>query len=1013
MEKHIRKYFLKFMIGVILLIHVAGGQSVRAAQQQTREISGSLEIVSNIDDAIMQEYVKAFSKKYPDVDVTYTYYVDYETEVKERIDSGDYGDVLFVPSYVQASSYSTYFAPLGTYEELEKKYNYLERSKYVDQTVYGIPSSGYISGILYNKDVFYKAGISDTPKSIDEFLQDLRDIKERTNAIPFYTNYAASWSLQFWEYFPYIEMTGNPDYKENIFVNESNPYLEGTTHYKVYKLLYDIVKEGLSESDPTTTDWEKSKIMLNRGEIGCIAIGSWAVSQFKEAGPNADAVAFMPFPNEINGRQYMTISTDYCYAISSKSENKPAAKAYIDFMLDESGYALDHQTLSVVKTDPYPDSYGNMENVILLSNNPASGENYQKKLKLTEKLYMEDGVEAKRVIEAAYGLKNETFDQIASDWNARWESSRTQDMEVSENEVKALLNSVIVSNYEVNFSQTEQQFLKEQKKLKVGYVKNMAPFQYENEEGFTGLGFRICEIIKENTGLIMEYYPYGNTQEMVQALKSGEIDMVAGMDEQSAYDSDVQYSKEYISYMNVVVRNAAVDMNNLKNGRAAIALGEETSYSEAMESTAGEYENYASALKAVDNNKEDYTVMNYYSADYYIQEQECNKVSVVPLSEMSGMCFAFPEEVDTRLVSICNKCIYGIKEGNIQVILREYMEPPAKEVTLKRFVEANPFGCLMAVSAVFLLIVAAIVYIMHEKDKSAKKHALDVKRYEILSSIVDEAIFEYDFGIKIFHFDSKLQEKFGLSKDMTWDDYKHDNENLETGLRFYYQANKNGEDISQPFQLIDKNGEKQWYKLLSHMVYDSNGKPKHIIGKLMNVQKEMEEMQQIEDKAQRDPLTGIYNRQGFHNRLDQLYTEIDEKLPMTVAVMDFDNFKSVNDILGHAGGDAALQLLANTLTKLFPENAIVARYGGDEFMLCIYNTEEEKARELLGKLVQEMDREFTFQAITKKISISVGAVYTKENVIFQVLYKEADKILYHTKNNGRNGYQMIHHLDEI
>ena len=85
-------------------------------------------------------------------------------------------------------------------------------------TVYGIPSSAYVNGILYNKEVFDKAGISETPKTIDDFLDDLRMIRQRTDAIPFYTNYSSLWTLQFWETFPFLEMTGDPDYRNNDFL---------------------------------------------------------------------------------------------------------------------------------------------------------------------------------------------------------------------------------------------------------------------------------------------------------------------------------------------------------------------------------------------------------------------------------------------------------------------------------------------------------------------------------------------------------------------------------------------------------------------------------------------------------------------------------------------------------------------------------------------------------------------------------------------------------------------------
>ena len=95
-------------------------------------------------------------------------------------------------------------------------------------------------------------------------------------------------------------------------------------------------------------------------------------------GTHGDHIAYMPFPNLVNGQQYMTIMTDYCYAINKNSTNKVAARCYIDYMLDESGYALDHEVISIVKTDPIPESYGDMDHVICLSSNAASDENYKK-----------------------------------------------------------------------------------------------------------------------------------------------------------------------------------------------------------------------------------------------------------------------------------------------------------------------------------------------------------------------------------------------------------------------------------------------------------------------------------------------------------------------------------------------------------------------------------------------------------------------------------------------------------
>lgn len=417
------------LVAFVLLFLSAGSVRSYAAETKSGSENTTITVASNVSEQEMEPYLNAFRQKYPGIQVDYTCYSDYENEIGEQIASGDYPDVLFIPGSISSENYADYFEPLGTKEDLGKKYDYLQGSKVVENTIYGIPSSAYVNGLIYNKEVFDKAGITEPPKSISEFLESLNMIKERTDAIPFYTNYAAGWTLQAWEQYPFIAMTGDPDYKENGFVNELDPFLQGTTHYEVYQLLYDIVKDGLCEETPENSDWEQSKILMNEGKIGCMAIGSWALKQVQDAGNNPDAIGYMPFPNEVDGKQYMTIVTDYCYGINKNSTQKEAARAYIDYMLDESGYALDHEVLSLVKTDPILESYGDMQNVICLCNNQASDENYRKRQILSTNLNILDSTdEIKRVIEAAEGKRDESFDEIASDWNERWESSRTEDM---------------------------------------------------------------------------------------------------------------------------------------------------------------------------------------------------------------------------------------------------------------------------------------------------------------------------------------------------------------------------------------------------------------------------------------------------------------------------------------------------------------------------------------------------------------------------------------------------------
>lgn len=1005
----IRGKFFKKIISVLTIFAavVQLGSAMPVEASTDMQISGDIEVIFNLADADMKKYIDAFEAKYPRVNVKYTCYPNFEEQIVPRFESGDYGDVLYVPAYMETSDLSTYYAYLGDENILSQKYNYLDGGRKIGSAVYGIPTSAYMSGILYNKDVFYQAGVTEIPKTPDEFLQALRDIDSRTEAIPFYTNFADPWALTLWDTFSYIEMTGSADYKYTYFTYEKDAFLEGSTHYQVYKLLYDIVKNGLCETDPKRSDWEKSKKMLNNGELAAMAIGSWALYQFQAAGENADAVAFMPFPNEISGRQYMTVSTDYAMGISKNSKYPEAARAFFDFMLDESGCALDQETLSIVKTDPYPDAYGEMENVILITNSIASAVEYSDYLKMSSKLNFEDGKEAQRIILSALGESDESFDDIMKDWNRRWESSRTSKMKVQERNLNLGTGTSIIQNYEINFSQTEHEYIKEKKTLKVGYLTDFAPFQYEDEEGFTGVTRDLCEIIAENTGLELEYIPFANSSAVAAALFVGEIDMAAGMDKGGGYDQSLRYSKDYMTYMNLLVKNETVDMNLGVGSKLACVKGENNSFSETSGIITRKYNTYADAIKAVENLEADYVVVNYYSADYYIKAQECSHVTMLPVSENAGMYFAFNENVDTRLISICNKCIYGVPEENLQVMLREHLEPPTQEITLMRFVEANPVACIVAVILIFLFIATVAFAFFNEKMKSARKHEMDMKRYEILSSLVKEYIFEYDFSGDIIRFDQKSVDKFGFDKEVK----AHDNDDMSPGVLSICRHIAEVEDAevaeSAAFLLTDTDGRTQWYKVLMHKVRDAEGKSQHVIAKLVNVQKEMEEKQRMAEKAEKDPLTGIYNRDGLRARLATIYENLEGQMPIALIMIDFDDFKSVNDKLGHAGGDVALKMLAGTMNDLFGDNAVNCRYGGDEFMIFTHGIPVEELEKLIAELVSKMDYNLTYQNATQKLSVSAGAYYSHTNTSYEELFAEADSIMYQVKESGKNNYMII------
>ena len=374
-------------------------------------------------DTKFADYKKEFEARYPDVNIKFEAITNYENDVAIRMGTTDYGDVLMLPASISSNDFADFFVPLGEVEELSKKYkSEFLNAKISGKQVYGLASCANAQGIVYNKKVFKDAGITEIPKTPEDFLAALQKIKDNTKAIPYYTNYAAGWTLTAWEDYAWGSVTGNANYHNNEIIHEAAPFSKTTSHYMVYKLMYDIVSMGLCEEDPVTTDWEQSKVMLNEGKIGCMALGSWAISQIKKAGENGDDVGYMPFPTNIDGVQYATAGADYCYAINVNSRQKELARAWIDFMIDESGFALSEGSISLLKEDSLPDTLADFSDVTFVVDEPATAENEGlfDELSNTSEVSLNTDVEKKRIVEAAMGTTKESFDDIMNDWNEKW-----------------------------------------------------------------------------------------------------------------------------------------------------------------------------------------------------------------------------------------------------------------------------------------------------------------------------------------------------------------------------------------------------------------------------------------------------------------------------------------------------------------------------------------------------------------------------------------------------------------
>lgn len=229
-----------------------------------------------------------------------------------------------------------------------------------------------------------------------------------------------------------------------------------------------------------------------------------------------------------------------------------------------------------------------------------------------------------------------------------------------------------------------------------------------------------------------------------------------------------------------------------------------------------------------------------------------------------------------------------------------------------------------------------------------------------------------------------------------------------------YQCIQNAEKkFLYEMRMILYSNDYQWVRVEAKSIFAEDGKPLKIIGKLDDINDEKRNSLKLLEKSQKDPLTALYNKEVTGNLIT--YNIITHSGVGTLYVIDIDKFKNINDKLGHLFGDSVIREVSGRIRKIFNENDIVGRIGGDEFVVFtpgINDTSEVKQKaEMLNEY---MRKSYEGNSGIYSISGSIGiAIAPRDGESYEDLFLRADAALYNTKNNGRDGYTIFDDTIEI
>ncbi|MFL5768161.1 MAG: EAL domain-containing protein [Actinomycetota bacterium] len=253
--------------------------------------------------------------------------------------------------------------------------------------------------------------------------------------------------------------------------------------------------------------------------------------------------------------------------------------------------------------------------------------------------------------------------------------------------------------------------------------------------------------------------------------------------------------------------------------------------------------------------------------------------------------------------------------------------------------------------------------------------------------------------------------------------YKHLHpEDKERALAEYLRGRDAGESFTFEYRLVSNAGSVVWFRDSAVVVRNEDGTPSFVHGVMLDITERKKAEEQVAFLAYHDKLTGLPNRAMFEELLDLAMARARRhELSVAVVYADLDNFKLVNDSLGHEAGDELLRQLADRLREATRDTDLVARQGGDEFLLLLADLERDVvgpasdptdgamliAETVANRIHDSLRHPFILNGVECYASVSLGiSLFPQDSADLRGVLKNADTAMYQSKTMGPGGYVL-------
>lgn len=565
----------------------------------------------------------------------------------------------------------------------------------------------------------------------------------------------------------------------------------------------------------------------------------------------------------------------------------------------------------------------------------------------------------------------------------------------------------VAPNDSLLLSDAEVTYIEEMNPLKVGILKNQAPFQYADEKtgGLNGISVDLLKYISKETGLKLKYITVNNTGELYKKLKDGDIDMLAAVNFDYGYaqDNQISMSRPYISAQYILLLNEKSSEENLNDGTLALTTDSLLENQETEEVKL--YEDIDECILAVNKGEADYTYVDGYTAQYYINRPEFRNLRLIPQTNSSReLCFGIARKENSQLLSILNKTVLNIQDEKLQAII--YKNTLYKqEFSVIRLLEEYPLTSALIITGFFACIIGILSVNIIQRNRLNRQMSLNLRKHLQVYDLMEDYFFEYDYKKDTLMVSIPAKKEGDQARLNQYDiNFPSDNSPLKESGKSFVETIKSSDNKIKEMELLCEDGTYHWMRVAAKTVYDREV-PVYAVGKLSIIDEEIREREYLLEQAQRDGLTKILNVTTSRRLIEKNMSEMKEHETSGFLLLDIDNFKSVNDTYGHMRGDQVLYEMAGLLRESFRADDVVGRLGGDEFIVYIKRIATRKALGDKCNILCRKAREIKLDD-SHNVSISIGGILVTCKDTYDDVYQRVDAVLYEAKAGGRDQYKI-------